>query len=132
MLYNVALVSAVQYHESAICPCIYSLLPTTSPIPPLWVITEHKAELSGLYSRFLLAIYFTYGTVIQDTTQVVLVVKNPPVNARDIRDAASLPGLGRYPGGGNGNPLQYSCLKNSWTEDPRRQESTGLQRVRRN
>ena len=36
-------------------------------------------------------------------------VKNPPANAGDIRDAGSIPGLGRSPGGGHGNPLQYSC-----------------------
>ena len=36
-------------------------------------------------------------------------VKNPPANARD---AGSILGLGRYPGKGNGNPLQYSCLEN--------------------
>ena len=45
-------------------------------------------------------------------TQVVLVVKNPPSNARDTRDVGSIPGSGRPPGGGNGNPLQYSCLGN--------------------
>ena len=44
--------------------------------------------------------------------QVVLVVKNPPTNAGDIRDAGSIPGLGRSPGEGNGNPPQYSCLEN--------------------
>ena len=44
--------------------------------------------------------------------QVVLVVKNLPSNAGDKRDASSIPGLGRPPGGGHGNPLQYSCLKN--------------------
>ena len=40
------------------------------------------------------------------------VVKNLPVNAGDIRDLGSIPGLGRYPGGGNGNPLRYSFLEN--------------------
>ena len=40
------------------------------------------------------------------------VVKNPPANAGDERDKGSIPGLGRYPGGGNGNPLQYSWLEN--------------------
>ena len=40
-------------------------------------------------------------------------VKNPYANARDIRDEGGMPGLGRSPGGGNGNPLQYSCLENS-------------------
>ena len=44
--------------------------------------------------------------------QVALVVKNPPVNAGDVRDAGLIPGLGRSSGGGNGNPLQYSCLEN--------------------
>ena len=43
-------------------------------------------------------------------------VKNPPANAGlmspDIRDVGSIPGLGRCPGGGHGNPLQYSCLEN--------------------
>ena len=44
---------------------------------------------------------------------MLLVVKNPPVNAGDARDAGSMPELGRSPGGGHGNPLQYSCLENS-------------------
>ena len=39
-------------------------------------------------------------------------IKNPPANAGDIRDVRSLPGLGRSPGEGHGNPLQYSCLEN--------------------
>ena len=46
------------------------------------------------------------------TSLVVLTVKNPPVNAGDIRDVGLIPGLGRSPGVGNGNPLQYSCLEN--------------------
>ena len=41
-----------------------------------------------------------------------LVVKNPPANARDVRDVGLIPGSGRSPGEGNGNPLQYSCLEN--------------------
>ena len=40
-------------------------------------------------------------------------VKNLPANTGDARDVGSLPGLGRFPGVGNGNPLQYSCLENS-------------------
>ena len=40
-------------------------------------------------------------------------VKHLPVNAEDIGDACSIPGCGRSPGGGHGNPLQYSCLENS-------------------
>ena len=45
--------------------------------------------------------------------EVALVVKNPPANAGDRRDVGSIPGAGRSSGGGNGNPLQYSCLENS-------------------
>ena len=40
-------------------------------------------------------------------------VKNSPANAGNIRDAGSVPGLGRSPGGGKGYPLQYSSLENS-------------------
>ena len=43
--------------------------------------------------------------IIVRASQVALVVKNPPANAGD---AGSVPGSGRFPGGGNGNPLQYS------------------------
>ena len=39
-------------------------------------------------------------------------VKNPSANAGDIRDVGLIPRLGRSPGGGHGNPLQYSCLEN--------------------
>ena len=45
-------------------------------------------------------------------SQIVLVVKNPPANAGDPRVTGSIPGLGRSPGEGNGNPFQYSCLEN--------------------
>ena len=51
-------------------------------------------------------------------SQVALVVKNLPADAGDIRDAGLIPGLGRSPGGGRGNPLQYSFL-----EDPLGQRS---------
>jgi len=39
-------------------------------------------------------------------------VKNPPANTGDVRDSGSIPGLGKSPGGGHCNPLQYSCLEN--------------------
>ena len=42
----------------------------------------------------------------------LMVVQNLPTNSGDIRDAGSIPGLRRSPGGGHGNPLQYSCLEN--------------------
>ena len=47
-------------------------------------------------------------------------VKNPPANVRDTRDTGSIPGSGRSPGGGHGNPFQYSCLEN-----PRQEEEPG-------
>ena len=44
--------------------------------------------------------------------QEALVVKNLPTDPGDIRDAGLIPGSGRSAGEGNGNPLQYSCLRN--------------------
>ena len=48
----------------------------------------------------------------EGTSQAVLVVKNLTANAGNVRDGGSIPGLGRSPGGGHGNALQYSCLEN--------------------
>ena len=45
-------------------------------------------------------------------SQVATVVKNPPAKAGDKKEVGLIPGSGRLPGGGHGNPLQYSCLKN--------------------
>ena len=47
-------------------------------------------------------------------------------------DLGSIPTSGRSSGEGNGNPLQNSCLENPWTEEPGRQQSVELQRVRHN
>ena len=55
---------------------------------------------------------FSDGCAESGVSQVALVVKNLPANAGDVIDAGSIPGLGRSPGGGHGNPLQYSCLEN--------------------
>ena len=52
-------------------------------------------------------------------------VKNPPADTGDVRDAGLIPGSGRSPGGGHGNPLQYSCLENPMD---RGLHSMGLQR----
>ena len=49
--------------------------------------------------------------------QVVLEVKDLPVNAGDIRDVGSIPGSGRSLGGGHGNLLQYSFLQKPWAEE---------------
>ena len=61
-------------------------------------------------------------------SQVALVVKNLPANAGDARDKGLIPGLGRFPGVGNGNLLQYCCLENSM--DKGGLQSMGLQGVR--
>ena len=53
-------------------------------------------------------------------------VKNPPANTGDV---GSVPALGRSPGEGNGNPLQYSCWKIPWTEESGGLQSSGLQIV---
>ena len=63
-----------------------------------------KTVSSGWVS--ILALPFT------GASQMLLVVKNLPANAGDIRDAGLIPGSGKSPGEGNGNPLQYSYLKN--------------------
>ena len=62
---------------------------------------------------------------------VMLVVKNRLANA-DVRDTGSVSGLGRCPGGGHGNPLQYSCPQNPMDrgEEPGGLQSIGSQRVR--
>ena len=62
------LVSAVQQCESAVCidiyiPSLLNLLPKPLPIPPLYVITEHQAELPVLHGGFPLAIYFIHGSI---------------------------------------------------------------------
>ena len=63
----------------------------------------HKLMQSKLFFQRKFNQGFTGGTV----------VKNPPANAGDTTDAGSIPGTERFPGVGNGNPLQYSCLENS-------------------
>ena len=62
-------------------------------------------------------------------SQVALVVKNPPANAGDIRDVGSICGLGRSPGGGLGNPLQYSCLENPMDRGAWQATVHGVERV---
>ena len=65
-------------------------------------------EIPVLYTRSL---YSSVYRSIQ-ASQMALVVKNPLANAGNIKDASSIPGSRRYPRGGHGNSLQYSCLEN--------------------
>ena len=62
------------------------------------------------------------------SSQIELVVKNPPASAGDARDVGLISGLERSPGGGHGNPLQYSCLENP-IEEPDGLQSIGSHRV---
>ena len=57
-------------------------------------------------------------------------VKNPPASAGDIRDTDLIPGSGRSPGRGHGNPLKYSCLENPMERGPGGLWSIGSQRVK--
>ena len=88
MLYNIVLVSAVHWNESAICIHIS---------PPSWG--------------------FPGGADGKES-------------ARNAGELGSIPGSGRSPGEGNGNPLQYYCLENSMAEECGMLQSTGAQRVR--
>ena len=63
-----------------------------------------------------------------------LVVKNPSASAGDVRDSGSIPGSGRSPGGGHGNPLQCSCLENptdggAWRATVHRVTKSGMTEV---
>ena len=62
-------------------------------------------------------------------SQVALVVKNLPDGTGDVRDMGSIPGLGRSPGEGNGNPLQILAWRIPWTEEPGGLLCMGSQRV---
>ena len=53
--------------------------------------------------------FWFYVLSMRGASQVALVIKNTPANAEDV---GSIPGSGRSPGGGHGNPFQYSCLEN--------------------
>ena len=66
-------------------------------------ITIHNWDLSALFRPIYRLIWASH---------VVLVVKNPPASAGGAWDQGLIPGSGRSPGGGHGNPLQYSCLEN--------------------
>ena len=71
-----------------------------------------EKELIYIYSISVVALFLLCIYVCIWASQVALVVKNLPASAVDIRDAGSVPGSGRCPGGGHGNPLKYSCLEN--------------------
>ena len=85
------------------------------PTPSLWQVqgTSYILVNPGIVRPKFEQSSYSWGT-----SQVVLLVKNPPANAGDLRDGGSILGLGRSPGGGHGNPLQYSCLENPVDRGP--------------
>ena len=62
---------------------------------------------------YALAYSCIFDHSLKNASLVAQLVKNLPASAGDTRDVGSIPRLGRSPGQANGNPLQYSCLKNS-------------------
>ena len=75
---------------------------------PIWGLMQSHYDFCRRPLRFPLL----YRVILQGAFQVAPVVKNPPANAGDTRDVSLIPESGRSPGGGNGNPLQYSRLEN--------------------
>ena len=65
-------------------------------------------------------------------SQVALPVKNPPADGGEVRETGLIPGLARSPGGGHGNPLQYSCPENPMDRGAWQATSIGSQSVRHN
>ena len=63
-------------------------------------------------SKLVIRKYILSTTETVRASQVALVVKNTSANAGDMRELGLIPGLGRSPGGGHGNPPQCSCLEN--------------------
>ena len=73
----------------------------------------------------VLTFQIQYQQALDFPGEVALVVRNPPANAGDM---GLIPGSGRFPRGGNGNPFQYSCLENqSYRQEPGTLWSTGSQ-----
>ena len=89
------------------------------------VLVFCNMELYNLHMFPLISPLHSHGA-----SQMALVVKNLPANAGDIRDLGSILGSGRSPGGGHGNPLQYSCLEKTHGQRSLAGYSHGVQRVR--
>ena len=80
-------------------------------------------------SNSTLPLRFKKTYTAKRSSQVVLMVKNLPANAGDIRDMGSTPRSGRSPGGGHSNPLQYFCQENPMNREPGGLQSIVLQRT---
>ena len=92
-------------------------LKTCSPFPTAceskYIFVSTNTFMYIQWSHPLISAYPVWRSPSKNrASQAGLVVKNPPANAGDIRDAGWISGTGRSPGGGPGNPPQYSCLEN--------------------
>ena len=76
-------------------------------------LIKEKIQLSKDEEKSFFNSIYLYNLSLHYASQVALVVNNLPDNTGDARDTGLVPGSGRSPGEGNGNPLQYSCLENS-------------------
>ena len=84
-------------------------------LPELGSLSFHHHQTAQVIYFIIKYKCFFATTVLpylKQASQVTLVVKNLLVNAGDIRDSGSIPGSGRFPGVGDGNIFQYSCLEN--------------------
>ena len=78
-----------------------------------WQMFNHQLIWTNINTWMDQICDFVFTFNLMGSSQMALVGKNPSANARDGRDTGSIPGSGRPPGGGHGNPLQDSCLENS-------------------
>ena len=97
--------------------CVWTFLVVLFIVQKLLILMMSNLSIFP-FDAWLLVLHLRNHCVIQShenmgASQEMLVVKNPPANAGGIRHTALIPGLGRSPGVGNGNLLQYSCLENS-------------------
>ena len=108
---------------------LQKLMPLKTP-PQAWLLGSLPARdlptYRSYYHQGRSELWCLQSIIIPSWLPGGSVVKNLACQARD---AGSIPGLGPSIGEGNGNSLQYSCLGNSWTEEPGRLQSMGLQRI---
>ena len=106
----------------------------TRPGQPEHGISEDELGCARLSSVKVLALAsLSPGQLLmaaEEGSSTGAVVESPPAKAGGVRDAGSIPGSGRSPGGGSGHPLQYSCLGHPMTEEPGGLPTTGSPRVR--
>ena len=105
----------------------------------MWLYAKHRCKLVIIMYIYTYIMYIyisnphlyvsTIGRRVLWAPDVALVAKNLPINAGNISDAGSTPGLGRSPGGGHGNPLQYSCLETPMDRGAWRATVHGIARV---